>query len=141
MRSKYNVSSDKSKRTYNGIIFDSELEMKYYRDVVLPKFESGEIIYYELQKKYELQPKFKHLNETIRAVDYVADFFIRYKDGAEEVVDTKGMPDSIAKLKRKLFLYKYPDVNYKWLTHIKKFGGWIEYNEYQRLKREEKKLK
>ena len=141
MRSKYNVSSDKSKRTYNGIIFDSELEMKYYRDVVLPKFESGEIIYYELQKKYELQPKFKHLNETIRAVDYVADFFIRYKDGAEEVVDTKGMPDSIAKLKRKLFLYKYPDINYKWLTYIKKFGGWIEYNEYQRLKREEKKLK
>lgn len=141
MRSKYNVSSDKSKRTYNGIIFDSELEMKYYRDVVLPKYESGEIIYYELQKKYELQPKFKHLNETVRAVDYVADFFIRYKDGAEEVIDTKGMPDSIAKLKRKLFLYKYPDVNYKWLTHIKKFGGWIEYNEYQRLKREEKKLK
>ena len=32
--------------------------MKYYRDVVLPMLENGEIISYELQKPYELQPKF-----------------------------------------------------------------------------------
>lgn len=140
-RSKYNVSSDKSKRTYNDIIFASELEMKYYRDVVLPLFEDGKIVEFELQKKYELQPKFKHENKTIRAVDYVADFVLKYSDGHEEVIDTKGMPDAIAKLKRKLFWFKYPELDYKWLTYIKKFGGWIEYDEYQRLKREEKKKK
>ena len=103
MRSKYNVSSDKSKRTCDGIVFDSELEMKYYRDVILPGVECGDIISYELQKKYELQPKFKHENQSVRAIDYVADFFIIYKDGHQEVIDTKGMPDSVAKLKRKLF--------------------------------------
>ena len=53
-RSKYNVDSNKNKRTYNDIVFDSELEMKYYRDIVLPLYEDGEIIEFELQKKYEL---------------------------------------------------------------------------------------
>ena len=141
MRSKFNVSKDTSKRTYNNIIFDSELEMKYYRDVLLPLAESGEIVEYELQRKYELQPKFKYANNTIRAIDYIADFYIKYRDGHEVVIDTKGMPDSVAKLKRKMFHYKYPDVDYKWMTCIKKYGGWIEYDEYQKLKREEKKNK
>ena len=44
-------------------------------------------------------------------------------------------------LKRKLFWYHYPTVDYKWITWVKKFGGWIEYEEYKRLKREEKKSK
>ena len=33
-RSKFNVDKDKEKRTYNNIVFDSQLEMKYYRDVL-----------------------------------------------------------------------------------------------------------
>ena len=139
MRSKYNVSSDKSKRTCDGIVFDSELEMKYYRDVILPGVECGDIISYELQKKYELQPKFKHENQSVRAIDYVADFFIIYKDGHQEVIDTKGMPDSVAKLKRKLFWFKYPDVTYKWLTYVKKFGGWADFDYVQKQRRLNKK--
>ena len=139
MRSKYNVSSDKSKRTCDGIVFDSELEMKYYRDVILPGVECGDIISYELQKKYELQPKFKHENQSVRAIDYVADFFIIYKDGHQEVIDTKGMPDSVAKLKRKLFWFKYPDITYKWLTYVKKFGGWADYDYVQKQRRSNKK--
>lgn len=139
MRSKYNVSSDKSKRTCDGIVFDSELEMKYYRDVILPGVECGDIISYELQKKYELQPKFKHENQSVRAIDYVADFFIIYKDGHQEVIDTKGMPDSVAKLKRKLFWFKYPDITYKWLTYVKKFGGWADYDHVQKQRRLNKK--
>lgn len=49
MASKFNVSKDKTRRTFAGIIFDSELEMKYYRDFVLPKIESGEILNCERQ--------------------------------------------------------------------------------------------
>lgn len=66
MRSKYNVSQDKSRRTFDGVVFDSELEMKYYKDVIYPKLNSGEIISCEFQKKYELQPSFKHNNTAIR---------------------------------------------------------------------------
>ena len=139
VRSKYNVSGDKSKRTYDGIVFDSELEMKYYRDYVLPLYEKGEITHYELQKKYELQPKCKYNGKTVLAIDYVADFYIVYADGHEEVIDTKGCPDSVAKIKKKMFYYHYPTITFKWITFVKKYGGWIEYDEYKRLKREEKK--
>lgn len=140
-RSKFNVDKDKSKRTHNGIVFDSVLEMKYYRDVLCPAVESGDVVSYELQKPYELQPKFRHDEKSVQSIKYVADFFIVYKDGHEEVIDTKGCPDSVALLKRKLFWYKFPDVDYKWVTWVKKFGGWIDYEEYKRLNREEKRSK
>ena len=127
-RSKFNVSSDKTKRTYNDIVFDSELEMKYYRDVLLPQVSNGEVVDYELQKVYELQPSFKYEGKTVRAINYVADFFIIYKDGHEEVVDTKGMPDSVATIKKKMFTYKYPEISYKWIAYSKIDGGWCEYD-------------
>ena len=134
-RTKFNVDKNTEKRTYNGIVFDSILEMKYYRDVLLPKVESGEVINYVLQKPYELQPKFVHNGKTIRPIQYVADFYIVYKDGREEVIDTKGYGDQMAILKRKIFWYHYPDVDYKWVTYVKKYGGWIDYEEYKKLKK------
>lgn len=137
-RTKFNIDKDISKRTYKGITFDSILEMKYYRDVLCPLVESGDIICYELQKPYELQPKFIHDGKIVQPIKYVADFFIIYKDGHEEVIDTKGCPDSVAKLKRKLFWYRYPTVIYRWITWIKKYGGWIEYDDYKHLKKNEK---
>lgn len=97
-RSKFNVDKDKEKRTYNNIVFDSQLEMKYYRDVLCPAVESGEVTYFELQKKYELQPKYTHNGKTVLPIIYVADFYMEYADGHIEVVDTKGCPDSVAKL-------------------------------------------
>lgn len=115
--------------------------MKYYRDVLCPLVESGDVVYYELQKPYELQPKFVHENKTVQSIRYVADFFIIYKDGHEKVVDTKGCPDSVAKIKRKMFWYKYPDVDYEWVTCVKKFGGWIGYDEYKQFKQVEKRKK
>lgn len=140
-RTKFNVDKDASSRTYNGIVFDSVLEMKYYRDVLCPLEKSGDVVKIEMQKPYELQPKFIHDNKTVRSITYVADFFVKYKDGHEEIIDTKGYPDQKALIKRKMFWYHYPDISYKWTTWIKKFGGWIDYEEYKRLKREEKKSK
>lgn len=140
-RTKFNVDKNTEKRTYNGIVFDSILEMKYYRDVLLPKVESGEIINYVLQKPYELQPKFVHNGKAIRPIQYVADFYIVYKDGREEVIDTKGYGDQVAILKRKIFWYHYPDVDYKWVTYVKKYGGWIDYEEYKKLKKIDKAKK
>lgn len=138
-RSKFNVDKDKERRTHNGITFDSQLEMKYYRDVLLPKVESGEIIKYELQKKYILQDGFERNGKRVLPVTYVADFYIEYSDGHIEVIDTKGCPDSVAKIKRKLFWFKYPDIDYQWVSYIKKFGGWGSYDEHNRLRKEEKR--
>ena len=137
-RSKFNVSSDASKRTYDGIIFDSQLEMRYYKEVLLPQVESGEVINYELQKPYELQPKFRHEGKVVQPIKYVADFFIVYKDGHEEVIDTKGCPDNVALMKRKMFWYHYPDVEYRWMCFSKIDGGWCDY-EYVKKQRTERK--
>ena len=128
-------------RTCNGIVFDSKMEMRYYRDVLCPLLESGDVVSYELQKPYELQPKFIHDGKNVRAITYVADFEMIYKDGHEVVVDVKGMPDSVAKIKRKLFWYLYPDVDYKWVTYVKKFGGWIDYEECKKLRDAERRSK
>lgn len=135
------MGADTQKRTHNGIVFDSAMEMKFYRDVVLPRVESGEIINYELQKSYELQPKFTHDGKTVRAITYVADFYIEYHDGRIEVIDTKGAADSVAKCKRKLFWYVYPDIDYKWITYVKKYGGWIDWDLARKMRIEDKKKK
>ncbi len=140
-RSKFNVDKDKAKRTCNGIVFDSELEMKYYRDVVLPGVKSGRIKY-ELQKPYELQPKFVHDGKIVQPIKYVADFYIEYADGSSEVIDTKGIPDSTAIVKRKMFWYVYPDVKYIWVTWSKIDGGWCSYEyvkQQRNLRRKNKK--
>lgn len=141
-RSKYNVDSkDTSKRTYDGIVFDSVLEMKYYRDVLCPLVESGDVVYYELQKPYELQPKFEHDGKKVNPINYVADFFIRYKDGREEVIDTKGCPDSTAILKRKLFWFVHPTTVYRWMCYSKIDGGWVDYEVVKKNRAERKRQK
>lgn len=140
-RSKFNVDKKTESRTFNGIIFDSVIEMKYYRDVVLPGIESGDIIGYELQKMYQLQPAYIHLNKKIQPIEYKADFYLKYKNGKEVIIDIKGCPDSVAILKRKMFWYIFPELDYRWLVYVKKFGGWIDYDECNRLRRAEKKRK
>ena len=80
-RSKYNVGKKTYERTYDGIVFDSVVEMKYYRDVILPAVKSGEITHYEMQKKYILQPPFVRDGKKVQAIEYKADFYTVNKDG------------------------------------------------------------
>jgi len=143
-RSKYNVGKspkDIEKRTFDGITFDSVLEMRYYRDVLRPAVESGDVVQYELQKKYELQPGFMRNGKRVLPIVYVADFYIEYADGRVAVVDTKGCPDRPAKMKKKMFWYQYPDVDYRWITYVKKYGGWIDYEECQKLRKVDKRAR
>lgn len=140
-RSKYNVDKDTEKRTCNGIVFDSVLEMRYYRDIVLPGVESGNVKKYELQKKYVLIDGFQRNGKRVLPITYVADFYVEYADGHIQVVDIKGMPDITAKLKRKLFWYVYPDIDYVWITYVKKYGGWGLYDDFAKRRRDEKRAK
>ena len=138
-RSKFNVEKDREKRTFDGIVFDSRMEMKFYCDVICPGVESGGIRYFELQKPYELQPRFTYNNKNVLPVTYVADFYVEYNNGCVEVIDVKGCPDSVALLKRKLFWYRYPDIKYSWVTYSKKWGGWVDYDVVKKLRKEEKR--
>ncbi len=74
-RTKYNVDKDKKDRTCDGIVFDSKLEMRYYRDVLCPKVESGEVANFALQKSFELQPGFSRNGKKVLPITYVADFY------------------------------------------------------------------
>lgn len=141
MPSKYNVSYNTARRTFDGIVYDSELEMKFMRDYVTPKLQSGEIIKVERQIEYELQPSFRREGKLIRAIKYVADFVVTYADGHEIVIDIKGMADPKALIKRKMFWYLHPEIDFQWIVYAKKFGGWIEYDECNKLRREEKRRK
>lgn len=140
-RTKFNVDKDAEKRTHNGIVFDSVLEMKFYRDVLCPLVKSGDVVYVELQKPYELQPKFCHDGRTVKSITYVADFYIECKDGRVVVVDTKGCPDSVAFIKRKLFWYHYPDLDYRWICYSKIDGGWCEYEFVKKQRAARRKMK
>lgn len=106
----------------DGIIFASKKESQRYivlRDMV----KNGEIFELELQKTFNLIPPQKEPDtigvkggvkkgKTIeRAVDYIADFVYKDKNGNTIVEDVKGFKMSTAyavfAIKRKLMLYRY----------------------------------
>lgn len=139
--SKFNVGKNKADRTLDGIVFDSTMEMKYYAEVILPGVESGEIASFERQKKYILQPSYTHNSKKIQPIEYKADFYVVYADGREQVIDVKGCADAVAKLKRKMFWYVYPNIEYIWLGFSRLDGGWTTYEAIQAGRKERKKLK
>ena len=138
-RSKYNVTSSKDKRTFDGIVFDSEVEMKFYRDYLLPKYKNGEIRRYELQKTYSLQPSFEYDGKKIKPITYVADFYIEWENGSVEAVDVKGFPDSVARMKRKMMWYLYPELKFSWYVYSKIDGGFCTYEYVQKQRAIRKK--
>ena len=130
--SKYKVRIDgkgKIDRTFDGRIFDSLLEMRYYRDIICPKINSGELIDVKFQVKFTLQKSFHYDGKLIREINYVADFVVVDKNNIETVLELKGIADGISKIKRKLFMYKFPQIRYEWWGYSKIDGGFLPYDE------------
>lgn len=98
---------------YDGIAFDSIKERDYYADVLLPLKWAGEIKSIDMQVSFVLQPPFKHGGKTIKGIKYVADFVITYPDGRKKVIDIKGYRTKEYQLKRKMLLYKYPEIDFE----------------------------
>lgn len=129
----------KKDRTYKGIQFDSRTEMLFLIEFVEPKMKSGEILSYELQVPYVLQDGFTRNGKKILPIKYVADYVIHWADNTTQVFDTKGMPDSVSLIKRKMHWLRYPELNLTYICRNLKFGGWIEYDELKKLRKEAKK--
>ena len=108
---KYNKYSN-SKTNLDNIKFDSQAEANRYAE--LKQFErAGLITNLVLQPRFLLQEKFKYKNITQRKIEYIADFMYFDKTKQLTVVeDVKGMKTDVYKLKKKLFLYKYPDYEF-----------------------------
>lgn len=71
---------------------------------------------------------------AVRAIHYLADYEITWRDGSVWVIDIKGFADATAKIKRKLFWYKYPDKRFMWICWSARDGGWIEYEDLQKAR-------
>ena len=106
-KNKYN----NKKPIVDGIKFDSKKEARFYQNLKLLK-AAGEVKDFELQPKFVLLEKDKD-RVTGRGIKYIADFKITYSNGSVEVVDVKGYKTQVYKLKKKLLLKKYPDINFR----------------------------
>lgn len=101
----------------NGIKFDSQLEANHYKTLLLLE-RAGAIKDLKLQVAFELQPSFNKNSKHYREINYIADFV--YYDTTKNktiVEDTKGYKTQIYKLKKKMFEYRFPDLE---LVEIKK---------------------
>jgi len=137
--SKFNVSKDVTNRQYKDIIFDSKMEKDFYQLVCIPALLSGEYKSVKMQVPYVLQEKFEYFGEKIRDIRYVADFVIVDSKNKTIVVDIKGFSTADALIKAKLFKFKFPKIQLKWIT---RYGGeWVIYEQNEKRKRENRKLK
>jgi len=107
------TSKYKSKKvTVDGITFDSRKEAKKYMDLKLLQM-AGEIVSFELQPEFELQPGYRDKDgKWIRPVKYRADFRVVYPGGRVVVIDTKGFRTKDYNIKKKMLLYRYPDIEF-----------------------------
>lgn len=105
--------SPKEARTVDGIVFDSKREAARYLELRAME-RAGLISELELQPEFELQEAFTRAGKRERAITYRADF--RYRDdesGHWIVEDVKGMRTEVYRIKRKLLLHQYPEINFR----------------------------
>lgn len=103
-----------SKKTIiDGIEFDSKKESMRYQELKLLE-RAGKIRELKLQPEYELIPKFKKNNKTYRKTIYKADFsYFDVETNKHITEDVKGFKTDVYKLKKKLFEYRYNDLEIK----------------------------
>lgn len=94
----------------DGKPFDSKKEGRRYEELKALE-KQGLIKDLELQKSYELQPKFKKNGKSFRNISYVADFtYYNVETNKTVVEDVKGFKTDVYKIKKKMFEYQYPDL-------------------------------
>ena len=103
---KYSVSSP-DRRTMDGIVFDSRMEMLRYADLKLLE-KAGEIRELSIQPKYELLEGFVRRGKNYLPIHYIGDFlYYDVKKKRKVVEDVKGVETEVFKIKQKLFAYRH----------------------------------
>lgn len=104
---KYNAQ----KTTVAGITFDSKAEAGRYTELKLLE-KAGVISGLRLQPVYPLQNGFNRNGKRYRPIKYKADFEY-IQDNQTVVEDVKGVETEAFKIKKKMFLVKYPDILFR----------------------------
>ena len=103
------------KTEIDGIVFASALEARVYQRLRLREY-AGEIDVLRLQVTYQLQPAFTDsTGKKHRSICYVADF-VHSEHGQVVVSDAKGKETREFRIKRKLLLWKYPELRFEVVT-------------------------
>lgn len=135
--------------THEGIGFRSRDEIRFY-EYLKKELREGRIRGFEYEADaFELMPKFKLGDENIRAITYTPDFIVYEMDKTTTYYEVKGHLTEQAKIKVKLFKYwlyqNEPKSQYKMvvrnLKHSTIGGEFIEYGEYQKILRANRKNK
>jgi hypothetical protein len=107
---RYNKYSNK-KCEMDGYKFDSKKEMNRYAELKL--MERGKIItQLRLQPRFTIHVGFTHPEHgKQRKIEYVADFEY-IENGRRVVEDVKGIPTDVYKMKKKMFLFLYPEIKF-----------------------------
>ena len=93
----------------DGINFSSKLEGSHYKELRIRE-RIGEITKLALQPIYTLQEGFTDREKRKhRPITYIADFCYEEKGGTV-VVECKGVKTDVYKIKKKMFLFRYPDI-------------------------------
>lgn len=125
----------KEDRTVDGIVFSSQLESQYYLHLKELQ-QHGEIERFELQPKFILQPGYTlKTGGKVQPIRYIGDFKVFYPDGRELIVDVKGMTTEKFEIKKKMLLYQYPDLDLVLVKYVKKYGGWVTHQEWEKLRK------
>lgn len=107
-RSKYNAR----KTEVDGFVFDSIKEANRYQELKLLEL-AGEITDLQLQPEFVLQKGFHDNKGKIhRPIIYRADFWYR-ENGKIIVEDVKGMKTQVYQIKKKLFIYSRPQIDFR----------------------------
>lgn len=91
----------------NGIVFDSIAEGRYYKEL-LSRQKAKDILFFNIQPKYQIMPAFEKDGKKYQAMHYIADFEVHNNDGTIDVIDVKGFKTDVFRLKERLFHSIYP---------------------------------
>lgn len=133
-RSKYG----NKKTIVNGITFDSEMEARYYQQLVCLK-QGKAIKDFKLQPRFVLLDAFEKDGVKYRKIEYVADFEVHNLDGTIEIIDVKGKETKEFLIKKKLFHARY-DHKLSIVTCDPTYG-WIELDELKKYKKPKRRSK
>ena len=97
----------------DGHKFDSIKESHRYGELKLLE-RAGKIKDLELQPKFELIPTIRTDKETLHKISYIADFMYQDCESGKMIVeDVKGYKTDVYLLKKRLFLQKYTDYEFR----------------------------
>lgn len=107
IRNKFN----NTKTVYNGNKYDSKREAEKAMELDMLK-NNGDVLEWTPHPKYLIIPRYLMKNGKVaRPAYYIPDFWVKYADGTEVIIDIKGFITPEFKLKKKMWEYRYRETN------------------------------